>query len=116
MKGVQHIEFFDHYHFEKRYHRKKAKHSLSNFIDFFWEIDFDDLWSKHPDGFSDVLFPNIGYTYLINLGTPFIMQLNEDAFEMKSDGFLPRHKNMICHHAPGNKIFGIKFRVSPVKA
>jgi AraC-like DNA-binding protein len=32
---------------------------------------------------------------------------------MKSDGFLPRHKNIVCHHAVGNKIFGIKFIVSP---
>jgi AraC-like DNA-binding protein len=42
------------------------------------------------------------------------MQLEDDRFEMKSDGFLPRHKNMICHHSAGNKIFGIKFKVSPV--
>jgi AraC-like DNA-binding protein len=60
------------------------------------------------------LFPNVGYTYLINLGTPFVMQLEDECFEIKADGFLPRHKNMICHHSKGNKIFGIKFRVSPV--
>src|SRR5690349_20806734 len=42
------------------------------------------------------------------------MQLEEEKFEMKSDGFLPRHKNMICHHSVGNKLFGIKFKVSPV--
>jgi AraC-like DNA-binding protein len=42
------------------------------------------------------------------------MQLEDEHFEMKSDGFLPRHKNMICHHSKGNKIFGIKFKVSPV--
>ena len=111
---VQHIEFFHRDHFDFRYHRRKAKKSLSQFIDFFWETDFDSLFTQYPEGFSDALFPNIGYTYLINLGTPFIMQLGEESFEMKSDGFLPRHKNMICHHAPGNKIFGIKFRVSPV--
>jgi len=64
---VQHVEFFDTYHFEHHYHRKKPKHSLARFIDFFWEIEFDDLWKKYPDGFADVLFPNIGYTYLINL-------------------------------------------------
>src|SRR5439155_1941991 len=28
--------------------------------------------------------------------------------------FLPRHKNIICHHSTGNRIFGIKFKVSPV--
>ena len=33
---------------------------------------------------------------------------------MKSDGFLPRHKAIECFHRPGNKLFGIKFRVSPV--
>jgi AraC-like DNA-binding protein len=42
------------------------------------------------------------------------MQLEEECFEMKTDGFLPRHKSMICHHSAGNKIFGIKFNVSPV--
>ena len=111
---MQHIEFFHKDHFELRYHRKKARRSLSQFIDFFWETDFDPLYEQYPSGFSDALFPNIGYTYLINLGTPFIMQLEDESFEMRSDGFLPRHKNMICHHSVGNRIFGIKFRVSPV--
>lgn len=111
---MQHVEFFHRDHFEYRYHRKKAQGSLSKFIDFFWETDFDELYVKYPGGFSDALFPNVGYTYLINLGTPFVMQLDNESFEMKSDGFLPRHCNMICHHSTGNKIFGIKFRVSPV--
>ena len=113
-KAVQHVEFFHRDHFEYRYHRKKAKKSLSQFIDFFWETDFETLFDLYPNGFSDALFPNVGYTYLINLGTPFIMQLEEEKYEVKNDGFLPRHKNMICHHSVGNKIFGIKFNVSPV--
>ncbi len=111
---MQHVEFFHKDHFEFRYHRKKAKKVLSHFIDFFWETNFEELYQQYPGGFSDALFPNVGYTYLINLGTPFVMQLEEESFEMKSDGFLPRHKNMICHHSTGNKIFGIKFKVSPV--
>jgi AraC-like DNA-binding protein len=111
---VQHVEFFHRDHFEYRYHRKKAKRSLAHFIDFFWETDFDELYEQYPKGFSDALFPNVGYTYLINLGTPFVMQLENESFEVKADGFLPRHKSMICHHSTGNKIFGIKFKVSPV--
>jgi AraC-like DNA-binding protein len=111
---VQHIEFIHKDHFEYRYHRRQAKRSLTPFIDFFWETDFDPLYQQYPEGFSDALFPNIGYTYLINLGTLFVMQLGDTCFEMKSDGFLPRHKNMVCHHSTGNKIFGIKFNVSPV--
>jgi AraC-like DNA-binding protein len=111
---VQHVEFFHRDHFEYNYHRKKAKKSLSQFIDFFWEIRFDHLWEQYPEGFSDALFPNIGYTYLINLGTPFVMQLEQDHYPIKSDAFLPRYKNIICHHTPGNRIFGIKFKVSPV--
>ena len=111
---MQHIEFFHKEHFQFNYHHKKAKRSLSHFIDFFWETNFDALYKQYPDGFSDALFPNIGYTYLINLGTPFVMQLENESHEMRSDGFLPRYKNMICHHSTGNKIFGIKFNVSPV--
>ncbi|MGE5519450.1 MAG: helix-turn-helix domain-containing protein [Candidatus Dadabacteria bacterium] len=111
---MQHVEFFHKDHFEYRYHRKKAKRLLSRFIDFFWETDFDELYKQYPEGFSDALFPNVGYTYLINLGTPFVMQLGDEKFEMKSDGFLPRDKKMICHHSTGNKIFGIKFNVSPI--
>lgn len=111
---MQHVEFFHREHFENRYRRKKAKGSLSHFIDFFWETDFDELFLQHPDGFSDALFPNVGYTYLINLGTPCIMQLEDERYDIKADGFLPRHKAMICHHSAGNKLFGIKFNVSPV--
>ncbi|HVF96219.1 MAG TPA: AraC family transcriptional regulator [Flavisolibacter sp.] len=111
---MQHVEFFHREHFERRYHRQKAKKVLSQFIDFFWETDFDSLFLQHPLGFSDALFPNVGYTYLINLGTPFVMQLEEEKYEVRHDGFLPRHKYMICHHSAGNKIFGVKFNVSPV--
>lgn len=111
---MQHIEFFHTAHFEQRYHRRKATGTLALFIDFFWETDFDALWNLYPDGFSDALFPNIGYTYLINLGTPFIMQLEDECYPVKGDGFLPRNKAMICHHSRGNRIFGIKFKVSPV--
>ncbi len=110
---MQHIEFFHREHFEDDYHRRKADNELSRFIDYFWETDFDALYKKYPAGFSDALFPNIGYTYLINLGTPFIMQLDNEKFEIKNDAFLPRHCNMICHHSAGNRIFGIKFKVSP---
>ncbi len=111
---VQHVEFIHTHHFERFYFRKKAPVSLSLFIDFFWETNFDSLWKQHPDGFSDVLFPNTGYTYLINLGTPFVMQVGEKKFPMKTDGFLPRHKAIECYHKPGNKLFGIKFKTSPI--
>ncbi|MEP6951652.1 MAG: helix-turn-helix domain-containing protein [Ginsengibacter sp.] len=111
---MQHIEFFHIDHFENNYHRVAPPEGLTHFIDFFWETKFDFLLRQNPLGFSDALFPNIGYTYLINLGTPFIMQVDEQRFEMKGDGFLPRHKSIECFHQPGNRLFGIKFKVSPV--
>ena len=111
---MQHIEFFHIDHFENNYHRIRPVDELAYFIDFFWETKFDSLLEQNPAGFSDALFPNIGYTYLINLGTPFIMQVDEEKFEMKTDGFLPRHKAIECYHRVGNRLFGIKFKVSPV--
>jgi methylphosphotriester-DNA--protein-cysteine methyltransferase len=110
----QHVEFIDAAHFAQRYHRQKARRGLSAFIDFFWETDFDVLWKEYPNGFSDALFPNVGYTYMLNLGTPFVMQLGATQYPVKQDIFLPRQEYMICHHRPGNRIFGIKFRVSPI--
>ncbi len=111
---MQHIEFFDIEHFEENYHRIKPPAALAHFIDFFWQTKFEHLWEQHPEGFSDALFPNIGYTYLINLGTPFVMQVDEKQTQMKTDGFLPRHQSIECHHQPGNVLFGIKFKISPV--
>jgi AraC-like DNA-binding protein len=111
---MQHVEFFHKDHFEHNYHRVYPIGALSKFIEFFWETDFDLLWKKHPKGFSDALFPNVGYTYLINLGTPFVMQVDKAKFEMKGDGFLPRPTNIECFHQPGNRLFGIKFKISPV--
>ncbi len=111
---MQHVEFFHKEHFEKNYKRTSAQAGLSSFIDFFWETDFGGLWKQYPRGFSDVLFPNTGYTYLINLGTPFIMEVGEKKFNMKTDGFLPRHEALECYHRPGNQLFGIKFKISPV--
>src|SRR6185503_13732957 len=111
---MQHIEFFHTDHFENNYHRVAPPASLSHFIDFFWETKFDHLWKQYPKGFSDAQFANIGYTYIINLGTPFVMQVNDKKFTMKTDGFLPRYNAIECFHKPGNHLFGIKFRISPV--
>jgi AraC-like DNA-binding protein len=111
---VQHIEFFHSDHFENHYHRIPPPATLSQFIDFFWETRFEDLWKQYPKGFSDAQFPNIGYTYIINLGTPFVMQVGEKKFNMKTDCFLPRYNAIECFHKPGNHMFGIKFRISPV--
>jgi len=111
---LQHIEFFHLDHFEKNYHRVKPAPGLESFIDFFWETKFDELLEQNPAGFSDALFPNIGYTYLINLGTPFVMQVGDRKFDMKTDGFLPRNQSIECYHRQGNKLFGIKFKISPI--
>ncbi len=111
---MQHIEFFHTDHFETNYHRVPPPAALNHFIDFFWETKFDALWKEYPKGFSDAQFPNIGYTYIINLGTPFIMQVADKKFSMKTDCFLPRYNAIECFHKPGNHLFGIKFRVSPV--
>ncbi|TDH25222.1 AraC family transcriptional regulator [Segetibacter sp. 3557_3] len=110
---MEHLEFIDKDHFELNYHRKWATGNLSRYIDFCWETDFETLLNQHA-GFSDVLFPNIGYTYLINLGSPFVMQLGSNKFEVKSEGFLPRHAYITCHHTIGNRLFGIKFKVCPI--
>lgn len=111
---MQHLEFIDRRHFQYEYHRKWAKNRLAKYMDFCWETDFDDLFSKNAQSFSDVLFPNIGYTYIINLGTPFIMQLQKTSFEVKNDGFVPRHHYITCHHSVGNRLFGMKFKVCPI--
>jgi len=111
---MQHIEFFHTNHFENNYHRIPPPASLSQYIDFFWETRFEHLWEHFPKGFSDAQFPNIGYTYIINLGTPFTMQVNDKKFEMKTDGFLPRYNAIECFHKKDNHLFGIKFRISPV--
>ena len=111
---MRHIEFIHTDHFENNYHRHYVEGRLSLFIDFFWQTKFEKLWRQYPKGFSDVLFPNIGYTYLINMGTPFVMQVEHTKFSIKTDGFLPRPGYIECYHQPGNVFFGIKFKVSPV--
>lgn len=111
---MRHIEFIHKDHFEENYYRYYVQGKLSLFIDFFWETKFDKLRHRYPKGFSDALFPNLGYTYLINLGTPFVMQVENKRFNMKTDGFLPRPGYIECFHQPGNVLFGIKFKVSPV--
>jgi len=111
---VRHIEFIHTDHFQKYYHRHVITGRLSLFIDYCWQTDFESLWTQYPKGFSDLLFPNLGYTYLINLGTPFIMQVEQNKSPMKGDGFLPRFNHIEAFHKPGNCLFGIKFKVSPV--
>ena len=111
---MRHIEFLHTDHFENNYYRHHVQGKLSLFIDFFWQTKFEKLWKRYPQGFSDALFPNLGYTYLINMGTPFVMQVEDSKFNMKTDGFLPRPGFIECFHQPGNVLFGIKFKVSPV--
>lgn len=111
---MQHLEFVHQQHFETDYHRVYPTGRLNLFIDFFWQTKFDDLLQTNTDGFSDVLFPNLGYTYLVNLGTPFIMQVNDHRVQVKQGGFLPRLNMIEAFHSTGNCLFGIKFKVSPV--
>src|SRR5258705_2013417 len=111
---MRHIEFIHTDHFENNYHRHHVQGKLSLFIDFIWQTKFEKLWRRYPKGFSDALFPNLGYTYLINIGTPFVMQVDDKKFNMKTDGFLPRPSSIECFHQTGNILFGIKFKVSPV--
>lgn len=42
------------------------------------------------------------------------MQVRDKKAPMKTDGFLPRYNPIECFHKPGNHLFGIKFRISPV--
>lgn len=114
MFALQHIEFLHTDHFENHYHRVPPPPALSHFIDFFWETKFNALWKHYPKGFSDAQFPNIGYTNIINLGTPYIMQIGDKKFSMKTDCFLPRYNAIECFHKQGNHLFGIKFRITPV--
>ncbi len=111
---MRHTEFFDAKHFENNYHRVTPSKPLSDFIDFFWQTRFENLWEQHPHGFSDYLFPNTGYSYLVNAGTPFTMQIGEHSYPVRNDSFLPRHASIECHHQKDNLLFGIKFRISPV--
>ena len=111
---TEHIEFIHRTHFDKYYLRQTPVDQLANFIDYFWETGFQPVLTKYPQGFTDILFPNIGYTYLVNLGTPFTMEFSGHKVKIKSDGLLPRHKSLAAHHTEGNKVFGIKFRVSPI--
>src|SRR5688572_21896067 len=106
---MQHVEIIDNDHFQQNYDRVQAPGALAHLVDFYWQTKFDSLWAAYPKGFSDVLFPNIGYSYLINLGTPFVMQVGKEKFNMKTDGFLPRHQSLECFHQSGNILFGIKF-------
>jgi AraC-like DNA-binding protein len=59
-------------------------------------------------------FPTSGIPIIINLGTPFVMQISDKKFPMKADGFLPRYNAIECFHKQGNHFFGIKFRISPI--
>lgn len=110
---MRHIEFVDADYFARYHHRVEPQLSLRGFIINYWETDFESLWETHPDGYTDVLFPDIGYTYLINIGTPFLIRFPGRCFRMKIDCFLPRNLPLECRHQPGNKIFGIKFKLSP---
>jgi len=111
---VRHIEFIHTSHFKNNYNRHYVSGRLALFIDYFWETKFEKLWEQYPKGFSDLLFPNLGYTYLVNLGTPYSIQLGSNRIPMKGDGFLPRFSQMEAFHKPGNSLFGIKFKVSPI--
>lgn len=111
---MRHTEFIHTAHFEENYYRHYVQGPLAAFIEFFWQTRFDHLWQQYPDGFSDALFPNLGYTYLINLGTPFTMQVDHSQTPVKDNGFLPRLHHIECFHQKDNCLFVIKFRVSPV--
>lgn len=112
---MEFIEFIHSNHFHKHHHKYYTPdETLNPFIDFFWETNFDDLWSLYPEGFTDTLFPNIGYTYFINLANPCNIIYKNQSFRISKEAFLPRSHKITCHHCKGNKVFGIKFLASPI--
>jgi AraC-like DNA-binding protein len=112
---LEHIEFIHDHHFINHYFREKpVDETLQLFIEYFWETKFDNLWTKYPEGFKDSLFPNIGCTYFINLGTPCKIVFNNKTFNISKEAFLPRAKPLTLQHFEGNKVFGIKFLASPI--
>ncbi|WP_207491488.1 helix-turn-helix domain-containing protein [Aridibaculum aurantiacum] len=114
LKERQHIELIDKGHFEHRYSHMYAEKEISMYIEYCWESRFENLLEENPGGFSDVILPNIGYTYMINLGTPYSIKLANQIFCVKTGCFLPRQVPISAHHSVGNKIFGIKFKVCPI--
>lgn len=42
------------------------------------------------------------------------MQVEDKKFNMRTDCLLPRYNTIESFHKPGNHLFGIKFRISPV--
>lgn len=112
---LEHIEFIHNHHFIKNYNKQiPLDETLQLFIEYFWETKFDNLWSTYPEGFSDTLFPNIGYTYFINLKTPCNILFGNKTFHISKEAFLPRDKPLTLQHFKGNKVFGIKFLASPI--
>jgi AraC-like DNA-binding protein len=112
---LEHIEFIHDHHFINHYTRQKpVDETLQLFIEYFWETKFESLWTKFPEGFTDSLFPNIGYTYFINLNTPCNILFDNKSFHISKEAFLPRAKPLTLRHFKNNKVFGIKFLASPI--
>ncbi len=109
-----HVELLHKDHFISNYKIFRPHGQLSRYVECFWETDFTDVFKHQPGGFCNVFLPNVGYTYLIHLGTPFSLELNGSSFSIKTDAFVPRNHAAIVRHRLGNHVFGIKFRVSPI--
>jgi hypothetical protein len=62
---MEHLEFISKDHFDEDY-RRKCKSQAFALHRFLLGNRLDFLLEQHPEGFGDVLFPNIGYTYLIS--------------------------------------------------
>jgi AraC-like DNA-binding protein len=67
-----------------------------------------------PNGFFGCTFHKHRLHLPYQPGNSFCDAIRNERYEIRSHSFLPRNKNLICHHSAGNRIFGIKFKVSPV--
>jgi AraC-like DNA-binding protein len=103
-------EFFNGDHFRKKYKYFIPTGDAASFIECFWETDFGPGEGKNEFIFSDCILPSVGTTILLNLGTPYLLEIGREQLTIDRDVWYSRLATVRSTHFSGNRIFAIRMQ------
>lgn len=101
-------ELYDYDFISQNYIIQKAEGTLSPFIDFFWESNYNN----HLPRFSIQTFPRIGSTLLFNIKGQFTFKKREFEFTNNEHIYYLRDAMIETTHTADSKLFGIQFKIN----
>jgi hypothetical protein len=106
-KCVNIVEFYNTKFLQQNYIFREPEGAMKNYIEFYWQTNY-----LANEQFTVKTFPRLGSTVLFNLGSPFEIKKRVSEGEVNEPVYYLRDSPITSIHYPGNRIFGIQFKIN----